>query len=102
MLKELFRKGPIVTYLVNAILKLKHRPKEFKQAEIIIISKPVKPHTKHLPTYRLLSLLSIISKLVEIILIQLINIREFMSQRQLGFRRYHSTIQQCHRLLNDK
>ena len=61
MLKELPRKELVmVTYQVNAILKLKHWSKEFKQAEIILIPKPGKP-PHEVSAYRPISLLSTIS-----------------------------------------
>jgi hypothetical protein len=69
MLKEMSRKGLVLlTYIFNAILKQKYWPIQLKTAEIIIIPKPGK-NPNNASSYRPISLLPIISKLLEKLLI---------------------------------
>jgi hypothetical protein len=65
MLKEISQKGIIMlTYLFNAIIRLQYWPKQLKIAEIILIPKPGK-NPNLVSSYRSISLLSTISKLLE-------------------------------------
>ena len=102
MLKELPQKSMVLLiYLFNAVLRYQYWPHKLKLAEIILIPKPGKDQ-KELKSYRPISLLPIIAKLLE-----KLNLRrndpdfstsDWILHHQFGFRRAHSTIQQCHRL----
>jgi hypothetical protein len=104
ILKEL----PIIgakylTQLFNAILLLNYLPTQWKVAHIILILKPGKS-LHALPSYRPISLLPIVSKLFEKLLLKrllpLFEHNRLISTHQLGFRRRHSTIEQTHRIVN--
>jgi hypothetical protein len=70
MLKEMSRKGLVLlTYIFNAILKQKYWPRQLKTAEIIMIPKPGKS-PNNVSSYRPISLLPNISKLLEKLLIK--------------------------------
>ena len=104
ILKRLTRKTVVLlTVIFNRMLNLSRFPVLWKYAEIIMIPKPGKP--PHEPTsYRPISLLPIISKLFERLLLQ--RIKEvhdpstLLPSHQFGFRERHSTIHQVHRLVN--
>jgi hypothetical protein len=65
MLKELPQKGMILlTYLCNALLRHHYWPYKIKLADIILIPKPGKD-PKDVQSYRPVSLLLIIAKLLE-------------------------------------
>ena len=87
--------------LYNAMLRLEYWPTTLKQARVIMILKPEKQPTE-VTSYRPISLLSIISKIFEKILLQRIlndtKFQDWIRSHQFGFRKAHSTIQQCHRL----
>ena len=99
MLKELSRKGIVLlTYLFNGILRLQYWPEQLKIAEIILIQKTGK-NPNDVSSYRPISLLSTISKLLERLLLPKITpLLDVIPQHQFGFRHSHSTIQQYHRL----
>ncbi|PNF38784.1 RNA-directed DNA polymerase from mobile element jockey [Cryptotermes secundus] len=104
MMKELPKKGLVMlTYIYNAMLRLSIWPKQLKTAEIILIPKPGKD-PKELSSYRPISLLSIINKLFEKLLLRRLNMDlkpdEWMPPHQFGFRNHHSTIQQTHRIIH--
>jgi hypothetical protein len=102
MLIELSRKGIVMlTYLYNAILRLNYWPKQLKVAEIILISKLGK-NPNHVSSYRPISLLSTISKLLEKLLLpKIVSLLDVIPQHQFGFRHSNSTIQQCHRVVHE-
>jgi hypothetical protein len=87
--------------LYNAILRLEYWPMEFKTARVIMIRKPGKRPTD-VTSYRPISLLQIISKILEkLLLCRLLSdthSQDWIPSHQFGFRKAHSTIQQCHRL----
>ena len=58
-----------ITQLMNAILRLGHFPDQWKVAQIILIPKPGKPHTE-VSSYRPISLLPILSKVFEKLLLK--------------------------------
>ena len=70
--------------------------------QIILVQKPGKPPLE-VTSYRPISLLPIISKILEKLLTARLNsnniLDELLPDHQFGFRRYHSTIQQCHRVI---
>jgi len=97
MLKELPRKGLIaLLYIFNGILRTQHWPKVLKTAEIILIPKPGKGPNDP-ASYRPISLLSTISKVLErLIANKMITDDKYVnsiSDHQFGFRHKHSTIQ---------
>ena len=68
ILKQLPRKAIVkLTTLINTAFRLKYVPKLWKVAEVIMIPKPGKPH--EVTWYRPISLLPVISKLFEKLLI---------------------------------
>jgi hypothetical protein len=102
MLKEVPPSGQkILLHLYNAILRLASWPTEFKQARIIMILKPGKQPTD-VTSYRPISLLSVLSKLLEELLLHRLlsdpRSQDWIPSHQFAFRKAHSTIQQCHRL----
>jgi hypothetical protein len=102
LLKELPQKGMILlTYLFNAIFRHHYWPHKLKLAEIILIPKPGKD-PKDVKSYRPISLLPIIAKLLEKLILRRIvpdfSTSDWIPHHQFGFRRAHSTIQQCHRI----
>ncbi len=104
MLKNLSKKGIVyLTKLINTALRLKYVPKEWKLADVIMILKPGKPPDA-VSSYRPISLLSIISKVFERILLPRIKIhvdnQDILPEEQFGFRAKHGTIEQAHRLAN--
>jgi hypothetical protein len=96
MRKELPRKGLIaLLYIFNGILRTQYWPRVLKTAEIIVIPKPGKD-PKDPTSYRPISLLSTISKVLERLLAHKITTDEKYINRipdhQFGFRHKHSTI----------
>lgn len=104
ILKHLPRKGIVkLTNLINASFRLKYVPSVWKVAKVIMITKPGKPPNE-VTSYRPISLLPIISKLFEKLLLRKLKpIKErkkLKPTRQFGFRNKHSTIDQVHRITN--
>lgn len=103
ILKENLPRKAIVelTYLFNAAFQLKYVPKQWKIAQVIMIPKPGKP-MEDVTSYRPISLLSIISKLFEKLLLKrlmpIIESKRLIPSHQFGFREEHSTIDQVHRI----
>lgn len=102
ILKELPKKAVILlVYIYNGILRLKHVPEQWKIAKIILIHKTGKPRGE-LSSYRPISLLPIPMKIFEkLFLIRLKRIVDknlVIPDHQYGFRSYHSTIDQVHRV----
>ena len=93
-----------LTYIINAILRLQHWPSQWKCVVVVPILKPNK-NEMLVGSYRPISLLSAIFKLVEkIILIRLdaaqdeLNIND---ECQFRFRRGRGTVQQVVRIVNN-
>jgi hypothetical protein len=102
MLKELPYEGLLnLLYIFNPVLRLDYWPMSLKRAQIIMISKPGKDPTD-VSSYRPISLLPIISKVLEKLIHKRIikdtNQQDWIPHHQFGFRQAHSTVQQCHRL----
>ena len=99
MLKELPHRHSSI-HLFNAILRHPNWPHKLKFAEIILIPKPGKD-PKEVKSYRPISLLPIIAKLLEKLVLCRIDpdftTSNWIPHHQFGFRRAHSTIQ-CHRI----
>lgn len=90
----------MLTCLFNACLRLKHVPKAFRVAQIIMLLKPGKPSSE-VTSYRPISLLPSISKLFEKLLLQRLKplIEDKLPDFQFGFRNKHSTIKQVQRVV---
>jgi hypothetical protein len=104
ILKELPRKALVkLTNPINASFRLKYVPQQRKVAEVIMISKPGKP-PHETSSYRPISLLPIMSKLFEKLLLKRLKIiieeKNLIPDHQFGFRNQHSTIDQVHRITN--
>ncbi|KMQ90158.1 reverse transcriptase [Lasius niger] len=104
ILKELPRKGLAkFLHLTNAVIRLKCFPESWKVAEVIMIPKPGKPENE-VTSYRPISLLPIMSKILERLLLKrlkpIIEERKLIPSHQFGFREKHSTIDQVHRITN--
>lgn len=102
VLKELPKKALYkLFYLINAAFRLKYVPRQWKVAEIIMIQKPGKDAYDR-KSYRPISLLPIISKVFEKLLLKrlkpIIQERKLIPNHQFGFRNSHSIIEQVHRL----
>jgi hypothetical protein len=94
MLKELPQKRIVLlTYIFNGIIRTSYWHEQFKISQIITIV-----------SYRPTSLLSVLSKVFEKLILRRINKDlgpdEWISHHQFGFRQGHSTIQQIHRVTN--
>lgn len=104
ILKKLPRKGIVkLTNLVNASFRLKYVPMCWKVAEVIMIPKPGK-QVNVVTSYRPISLLPVISKLYEKLLLKrlkpIIEEKCIIPLHQFGFRNKHGTIDQVHRITN--
>jgi hypothetical protein len=104
MMEELPKKGLVVLiYIFIAMLTDCCWPKELKTTEIILIPKPGKD-LKELTSYRPISLLSIVNKIFEKLLLRRISTDlkpdDWMPPHQFGFRNQHSTVQQTHRIIH--
>lgn len=102
ILNELPKKAIVfLTALFNSVLRTSHIPNQWKVAQIIMIPKPGKPPTE-VSSYRPISLLPIISKLFEKLLLSRMNPHiaqeELIPEHQFGFRNSHSTIEQVNRV----
>ena len=82
--------------LYNAIIRTSHIPSQWKLARIIMIPKSIKPPNK-VTSYRLISLLTIMSKLFEKLLLvrmkTLVSADKLIPDHQFGFRNNHLTIE---------
>lgn len=102
ILKQLPKKAIVkLTHLFNAVIRLRHVPSAWKVAEVIMLPKPGKPPNEA-KSYRPISLLPIISKLMERLLLRrmtpIIESRNLIPDHQFGFRCKHSTVDQVHRI----
>lgn len=90
-------------FIINSCLKLQHFPKVWKHAKVIPIPKPGKP-ANEVSSYRPISLLSSISKILERIV--LIRINDYLEEnniiptQQCGFRTGRSTSHQLIKVIN--
>jgi Reverse transcriptase (RNA-dependent DNA polymerase) len=102
ILKKLpFRALVLITKLINACILQSYFPKNWKIAKIIAIQKENKDPTNP-SSYRPISLLSSISKLLEKVLLNRINKHvdnnNIIPNHQFGFRKAHSTTHQLYRV----
>lgn len=103
-LKYLPRKGiQFLTLVINSCIHLGYFPDQFKEAKVIPIKKPNKPSDTP-SSYRPISLLSSISKVLEKVIKE--KITDFSDEngilppQQFGFRREHNTIHPLVRIRN--
>jgi hypothetical protein len=104
-LKNLPRKSVVqLSYITNAIFKLNHYPKAFKEALVVPIPKPGKSKGT-ITSYRPISLLSATSTIVEKVLMRWLNriTKQLGMEKttQAGFRERHNTTIQLVRVIND-
>lgn len=104
MIKELPATAVMhLLHILNAIIRTGFFPYSWKISQIIMIPKAGKDPT-NVSSYRPISLLSIVSKLFENLIIK--RIKDVVKQtnvipnHQFGFREKHSTIEQVHRIVN--
>lgn len=92
----------IMLFIFNAILRLEYYPQQWKISQIIMIPKPGKDLTL-VDSYRPISLLPVISKIFEKLLLskilRFLNDTQCIPNHQFGFRSKHGTIEQTHRLV---
>ena len=103
ILKELSQKGlRAITQICNAILQTEYFSCQWKVGQIIIIVNPGK-HSNDIASYCPISLLPILSKILEMMLLQrlipVIDESKLIPSHQFGFRRERRTIKQAHRLV---
>jgi len=89
MLKELSHEGFLnLTYIFNTILRLDYWPTSLKRAQIIMLPKPGKTPTD-VSSYRPISLLPIISKVLKKLILKRINKdmnpQDWIPHHQFGF-----------------
>lgn len=93
-----------LTTILNYCLICNYVPSYWKVAEVIMILKPDKP-SYQASSYRPISLLPVLSKVFEKVLLSRINIiierQKIIPNHQFGFRSNHSTIDQVHRITNE-
>jgi hypothetical protein len=93
-----------LTSIFNAMIRLHYFPPQWKVAQIIMLQKPDKP-LEEAKSYRPISLLPIVSKLFESLLLKrmlhFIRERHLIPDHQFGFRHKHATIDQVHRLTKE-
>ena len=102
ILKELPEVGiSFILYIFNAILRNVSFPIQWKTAQIKMILKPGKPPDMA-SSYRPISLLPILSKVLETLLLKriqpIIDEQKLIPDHQFGFRQKHSTIEQVNRV----
>jgi hypothetical protein len=103
-LQNLPRKAIVLlTTIYNSMLRLCYFPVQWKYAQIIMIAKPGKPPTET-NSYRPISLLRTLSKAFERLILkrleETVPVNDIIPMHQFGFPSNHSTIQQCHRIVN--
>ena len=100
-MKQLPKKAIVkLTYLYNAAFGLKHMPSYWKAAEVMK-PKPGKPATE-VTFYRQISLLPVLSKLFEKLLLKrlkpILDVKQIIPTKQIGFRHNQSTKVQVHKI----
>ncbi|GBP86406.1 Probable RNA-directed DNA polymerase from transposon BS [Eumeta japonica] len=102
LLKQLPKKGLLLILAIfNACLRLSFYPSQWKIAQVVMIQKPGKP-AHDVISYRPISLLSVVGKLLEKIVLNRMreHLTEIIPTHQFGFREEHGTIDQVHRLVD--
>lgn len=93
----------LLTLIINCCLRLGYFPNSWKQAKVIAIRKPNKP--ANLPSsYRPISLVSSLSKILERVILSRINAHldefQILPDQQHGFRNSKSTVTQLNRIID--
>jgi hypothetical protein len=104
ILKNLPRKAIVLlASIFNSTLRLCYFPVQWKYAQIIMIAKPGKPPTEA-SSYRPIRIFPMLSKVFERLLHrrldETMHIDGLLPTQQFVFRNSHSTIQQCHSVVN--
>ena len=104
LIKELPIKAVrFITIIINSALRLNYFPYQWKVAQIILINKPGK-QPELVTSYRPISLLPILSKIYEIVILEKLNPiiekNNLIPQHQFGFRKKHGTIEQVNRVVS--
>ena len=102
ILKQLPRKAMVMLRkIINACLEIRYFPKMWKIAQVIMIPK-LKGDSSDCASYRPISLLPVMSKLFEKIILKQLDpyISKIIPNHQFGFRNKHSTIDQVHRIVD--
>ena len=93
----------ILARIFQAIFDLKYFPSSWKLAEIIPVLKPCKD-SRHVESYRPISLLSVLAKLAERFILDWleneVEKRNILPNWQFGFRKRHSAVQQVARVVS--
>jgi len=93
----------LLVYIFNAILKCNYFPTSWKMSQILMIPKAGKDPTK-VTSYRPISLLSTLSKLLEKLVLNkltpILEEKKIIPNHQFGFRKKHGTVEQVHRLVH--
>ncbi|VVC34165.1 Endonuclease/exonuclease/phosphatase,Reverse transcriptase domain [Cinara cedri] len=93
----------LLTYIINAILRLSYFPSLWKFFQIVMFAKPNKPADSP-DSYRPISVLPFFSKICERLILQRmsshINSNNTLPSSQFGFRAKHCTIHQVHRVVD--
>lgn len=102
LIKNLPRKGIyVLALIINACLKLSYFPDNWKIAKVIALKKPDKPE-RDPASYRPISLLSTLSKLLERViqsrLSDHLDLNHIIPNQQHGFRKSYSTVTQLYRI----
>lgn len=92
-----------ITQIFNSILRLGYFPHQWKVAQIVMLLKPGKP-PHAITSYRPISLLPILSKVFEKLLLKrlqpILDEMKIIPDFQFGFRKQHGTIEQVNRIVN--
>ncbi|PNF19341.1 putative RNA-directed DNA polymerase from transposon X-element [Cryptotermes secundus] len=92
-----------ITHIFNAVLRVEYYPIQWKISQIIMLPKPGK-NTKEVTSYRPISLIPVLSKVLEKLLLKrikpVIEDQNIIPKHQFGFRNKHATTEQVHRLVN--
>lgn len=104
ILVQLPKKGIVfLTTLFNGILRVGHYPSIWKTSQIIMVHKDGKP-ANEVGSYRPISLLPVLSKLFEKILLsrmlKVLAEDSIIPDHQFGFRQEHGTVEQVHRVVD--
>jgi hypothetical protein len=105
LLKQLPPRGiEFMKFIINSCMNLSYFPKCWKHAKVIALHKPGKPTTDPY-SYRPISLLSSISKILERVILhritQHIDENGIIPEQQCGFRAKRSTTYQINNVLNN-
>ena len=94
----------VITMIFNSVLRVESFPIQWKIAQIIMVPKPGKNPTD-IASYRPISLLPVLSKVLEKLLLKrlipILEEQKLIPSHQFGFRSKHGTIEQVHRVVKE-